>query len=837
MSAFSVSSTLRQATGPLFRTRLVLVLCAIPAFSVALFGIGPTRGQSPTPPPDPWPGFRGPTVTGTAAADAFPDSGDFGLEIAWKRPIGSGYSGISIGADIVVTMFADDDQDVIAAFDPRTGEQRWKAPIGPNYRGHDGSYDGPTSTPLIDRGRVFALSAWGRLMAFDAADGEQIWSVELTEEHAAHQPTYSFATSPLIEADTLIVQIGAPGAAVAGFDPDTGEIRWTAGTDAINYQSPVPMTIGSDRQVVATGLTRLFGLDPETGEELWSIDHGGDGFLGAESLVPVPMGEDRVFLALKDQSSSAIALDPGNPEGNGRQLWESRAIRNSYSVPVYHEGFIYGFSSRFLTAVDATTGEAAWKSRPPGDGFPVIADSRLIVLTKDGTLHVAEASPEGYRELAGIDVFADMTWSPPSIGLGSIFVRSIGEIARIDIRRAPRVTDTVVATAGDAPAGSEFAAFLSDLQQTADKASAIDRFLAAQETFPIIEGRDLVHFVYRGEADDLALAGDVIGARQEGRMHRAPDTDLFYFSVGLEPDARVNYRFIRDYQEIRDPRNSRTTVSEVYGPEMEIMSDGSVSDMSWLAMPDWEPAAHLEPPSADTPRGRVVEHTIATEIFGPTLPIRVYLPPGYDESDQRYPVAYYHGGFQVLAHGEIPASLDNLIAAGQPPVIAVFIFAAPNIELVVPGVGNADLYARMWAEELVPYVDETFRTVAAPEGRANIGAGWFSYPALYTAFRQPGIAGKLAVQTVVMNDSRRMPLEDLVTNSDQQPLDIYIEWGSHDAQNPQENWDARFRSRGFFEFLRERGYAVEGGEVHDGTGWASYKNRTDRVFRALFPRE
>ena len=87
-------------------------------------------------------------------------------------------------------------------------------------------------------------------------------------------------------------------------------------------------------------------------------------------------------------------------------------------------------------------------------------------------------------------------------------------------------------------------------------------------------------------------------------MHRVADTDLFYYSASLESDARVNYRFIRDYEEIRDPRNDRATVSEVYGPEMEIMSDGSVSNMSWMAMPDWRPAAHLEAPSESTPRGR-----------------------------------------------------------------------------------------------------------------------------------------------------------------------------------------------------------------------------------------
>jgi len=346
-----------------------------------------------------------------------------------------------------------------------------------------------------------------------------------------------------------------------------------------------------------------------------------------------------------------------------------------------------------------------------------------------------------------------------------------------------------------------------------------------------------VHFIYRGPGTDLALAGDVIGARQEARMQQVEGTDLFYYSTHLEPDARINYRFIRDYEAIADPRNPRQTTSEVYTDEMEISQDGGATPMSWMAMPEWRAPAHLTEPAADTPRGRLERRTLETELLAPTLNIQVYLPPGYDETDERYPVAYYHGGFQVLPHGDIPKSLDNLIAAGQRPVIAVFIFAAPNIKLVVPGVGNADVYARMWAEELVPYVDAEFRTVATPEGRANIGSGWFSYAAMYVTFKQPGVAAKLGVQTAVMNDSRVAPLQALVSSPEQQPLDLYIEWGSHDAQNPQENWDARSRSRGFVEFLRSRGYTVTGGEVHDGTGWSSYKNRTNLMLEALFPRE
>ena len=39
----------------------------------------------------------------------------------------------------------------------------------------------------------------------------------------------------------------------------------------------------------------------------------------------------------------------------------------------------------------------------------------------------------------------------------------------------------------------------------------------------------------------------------------------------------------------------------------------------------------------------------------------------------------------------------------------------------------------------------------------------------------------------------------------------------------------------FDAFLRERGYSPAGGEVPEGAGWAGWRNRTDRVFEALFP--
>ncbi len=123
---------------------------------------------------DDWPRYRGPSVDGISTATAFSGLDSIGLDVAWKRPIGSGYSSISIADGRVVTMFSDGASDVVAAYDETTGRELWRFAIEPTYKGHDGSHDGPMSTPLIADGRVFGLSALGRLFALALEDGSTL---------------------------------------------------------------------------------------------------------------------------------------------------------------------------------------------------------------------------------------------------------------------------------------------------------------------------------------------------------------------------------------------------------------------------------------------------------------------------------------------------------------------------------------------------------------------------------------------------------------------------------------------------------------------------------------
>ncbi len=163
-----------------------------------------------------------------------------------------------------------------------------------------------------------------------------------------------------------MVQIGAgEGKSVAGFEAATGELLWSAADDPVQYHSPVLATLGGRRQVVAAGDTHLTGIDPATGEVLWSHEHGGDErAMGGATIVPVPAGEDRVLLLHRHPESVMLEITrAADGAWAVRELWTSKAIKSTYVLPVYHDGYLYGMNNKIFTCVDAATGEMVWRDR------------------------------------------------------------------------------------------------------------------------------------------------------------------------------------------------------------------------------------------------------------------------------------------------------------------------------------------------------------------------------------------------------------------------------------------------------------------------------------------
>jgi enterochelin esterase-like enzyme/outer membrane protein assembly factor BamB len=784
-----------------------------------------------------WPHWRGPLYSGAAVDESFVLGSGQGLTVAWQKDLGSGYSSISIADGLAITMFSDGEKDYMIALDAATGEEKWRYKLDETYAGHDGSHDGPLSTPAISDGLVYGIGPKGQILALDVKDGRKVWEASMVA-FGVREPDYGWTTSPLIAGDVLIVQTGGGQPAedeegeegaeaeaeakpealvksVTGLDKRTGKELWTVGDETINYQSPVLVEVHGKLQVVCGGDQTIFGLDPETGKELWQLKHAG----GDQALNPIPAGDNRFFIRHARRQGMLLEVRQEGDSFTAREVWTSREIKNTDSPATYHNGYLYGMSGPFLTCVDADTGERKWRTRETGDGFPMMVNDYLIMMAKQGSLHAANASPDGYDEVAAIELFDHLGWTPPSFADGRIYVRSLEKIACIE----PGETDQLVQI--DRPvdvgklADSKLAAWVKKVEaaKQQERAAMVDQFFEEHQSFPIIEGERKVHVIYRDQVEDIAITGDILQNGEFHSMNRVADTDLYYYSFELDADAHISYNLQKDFEEqITDPLNPRIVTN--FGREQ-----------SELAMPKWSDSSHLDeyPLESFEYQGKILE---------PKRQIYVYLPPFYETSDQRYPVLYVHYGRLAIDDGLLVRSLNNLVGRSVRPIIAVFIGLGEGANFGEISGEHKDQYAKMVVEEIVPLIDGKYRTIAKPEARATMGSSAAGFMSVYLAFHHPGIFGWAIGQSTNVDDYLGEEMNEILAAATETvPTRFFLHWGKYDFRIEQRDIDRLRDNRKLIKKLEEKGYQVEGGEMSHGYGFGNWRTVNDEILETIFP--
>jgi len=161
--------------------------------------------------------------------------------------------------------------------------------------------------------------------------------------------------------------------------------------------------------------------------------------------------------------------------------------------------------------------------------------------------------------------------------------------------------------------------------------------------------------------------------------------------------------------------------------------------------------------------GRLEEHVIASELLrGNPLgdprerPLWVYLPPGYDaDPDRRYPVVYViqgYAGHVAMWRNRSPfrqpftETADAVFARGDaPPALVVYVDAWTSYGgsqfVDSPGTGRYHSYL---CEEVVPWVDRRYRTLAGAAHRAIAGKSSGGFGAMITPMLRPDLFGALA---------------------------------------------------------------------------------------------
>ena len=339
----------------------------------------------------------------------------------------------------------------------------------------------------------------------------------------------------------------------------------------------------------------------------------------------------------------------------------------------------------------------------------------------------------------------------------------------------------------------------------------IDSFMTANTQYPVLEFDTLCHFIYQGNVESVSVPGDATGWNPSvDIMANVEGTDFWYSSQIYEADARLDYKFVLNNSNwITDPLNPNTVMGG-FGPNSE------------LAM-----AAYVQPPEiefySNIPHGTIFDTVFHSAFLGNSRTIKVYLPPGYDESQNNYPLILFHDGLEYLDLASADNIFDYLIDETLvEPLIGIFV---PPVNREQEYAGNLqDEFTDFIVEEIMPWADERFRTKPSPQFRAVAGASNGGNIALWLGLQHPEVFGNVAayssnVQTSISSGFQNEPVLD---------LKFYLDIGTYDipALIPLVN--------NLRDILEDKEYDYQFQEWHEGHSWGNWRAHIDNALQFFF---
>lgn len=198
---------------------------------------------------------------------------------------------------------------------------------------------------------------------------------------------------------------------------------------------------------------------------------------------------------------------------------------------------------------------------------------------------------------------------------------------------------------------------------------------------------------------------------------------------------------------------------------------------------------------------------------GKNRPLHIFLPDGYDRSEERYPVMYFFDGHNLFSDADATYGkswgLADFLARWEKPMIVVGmecghegrerLFEYCPYHFTgdfwgdLPGTGEATM--DFMAHELKPMIDREYRTYAFREATGIGGSSMGGLMSLYAAVRYNDVFSKAAcvssAVTPCMGDLRR----DVARSAVDADTRVYLSWGTQEAGGmadaPADDWNTR----------------------------------------------
>lgn len=353
-----------------------------------------------------------------------------GPAMLWSyEGLGMGHSSVAVANEkVYVTGIQDTISSVgtLFTFDIN-GNLLWTKDYGNDFTQN---FHGTRSTPVVVDDLIYIESGMGKIYCLNSEDGENIWSVDFIEDFGVDSVIqFGYSESVLIDGDHLICVPGGRENNVVKLDRFTGEVIWTSegyGEQA-TYNSPILIDRNGQRLVIAMTMSSIMGIDADTGEMYWRVEHTQVNKIHANTPV---YSDGKIVVATpdRDKTSGMVQIQLSEDGKSAEVVWRNLELRSFMGGLIKIDTCIY--ASAYLRnnweVLSWNTGETLVQNKEFGGGPVIYADGLFYGYAEnDGEMALMDASPERFEIISRFKVplGTDQHWAHPVIADKKLFIR------------------------------------------------------------------------------------------------------------------------------------------------------------------------------------------------------------------------------------------------------------------------------------------------------------------------------------------------------------------------------------------------------------------------------
>ncbi len=314
------------------------------------------------------------------------------------------------------------------------GKVIWNIPYGEEWME---SWPGVRSTPLVNEGKIYQFSGFGKLVCRKAEDGSFIWSVDVTKDFDGRNIKWGYTENLAIDGNKIFCTVGGTNNNVVALDKNTGKLIWSCKGlgEASAYCSPALVKLPSRTILVTQTESHILGIDAANGTLLWSHEQPNKYSVHANT----PLYNDGMLFTSSGYGKGGVMLQLSPDGSTVKELWRNASMDNRMGGYVLVNGKLYGSddANKAWYCLDWKTGKDLGSAQVTGKGTIITADGMLYCYSDKGEFALVLPGNDGLTKVSSFKIpyGADQHWAHQVVSKGKLFVRHGTSLMVYDIRK------------------------------------------------------------------------------------------------------------------------------------------------------------------------------------------------------------------------------------------------------------------------------------------------------------------------------------------------------------------------------------------------------------------